>query len=525
MSIERVKQGERITAKGYNELVDAANANTNFYSDGVDFVHSKNGTVLKSKNNISENRLKVPRPYDCRLIRDAEDPDKHYFQVFDPFDHAKLYGYRPDHWWIWNGTAGQPYSDGDFNAVTKWATLKGQFPNNWEGVQLVPLTCYDDEAKAELDQKSYGYMFADTVYQNIPKHPQLDDVISAGTVQNQMIMVSYKLHTKNESTGQSNSFRIINCQGGEVNYGLDSALSDDNKIIIPDSYSIGLGLSSIGLALSASHEKVFDLYEFGNSNHVLKDLNDEFEDHLSPPGDILYRQNDLETIPGLSSKILNYIPLCALYLDNDTEYSKNNLRIDTPQNSIEHKVRTPFGKRPRKVDQLYKFDDKSYVYDEVSALKHDAPTQQDILIRGLSGDADVLRYLSLSCVESTPDSLVEETSCYSIDKSGKDNSLELYKFNESNEKPYEQIPASDLTDGKSDLVIRHKNDDAKVEYLKLTDVAHFGDNELNGMAGKGYAPADIASTETFTIGATGEKIIRIHGFAAKVAKDAYDTLD
>lgn len=46
MSIERVKQGEKITAKGYNELVDAANANSNFYSDGVDFVHSKNGTVL-----------------------------------------------------------------------------------------------------------------------------------------------------------------------------------------------------------------------------------------------------------------------------------------------------------------------------------------------------------------------------------------------------------------------------------------------------------------------------------------------
>ena len=116
--------------------------------------------------------------------------------------------------------------------------------------------------------------------------------------------------------------------------------------------------------------------------------------------------------------------------------------------------------------------------------------------------------------------MVDQTSCFSLDKDGKDHSLELYKFSEMEEKAYSQVPASDLAGGKSDLVFRHKDSegDTKVEYMKLTDVAHFADNELNAM-GKAYAPTDIASTEVFSIEGTDEKIIRIHGFKDKPAVD------
>lgn len=89
------------------------------------------------------------------------------------------------------------------------------------------------------------------------------------------------------------------------------------------------------------------------------------------------------------------------------------------------------------------------------------------------------------------------------------------------ENNYEDIPADDLQTKRSGLVFRHKDEagEAKAEYLRLTDVAHFGDDELNGM-NKQYAPTDIHSTETFTIGGTGERIIRINGFKDKIAQDA-----
>ena len=525
MAIDRVKEGEKITAVGYNQLVDAANANSNFYSNGIDFVHSKNGTTLKTRNDKEMSKLKVPRPFDCRLTIDPADPNTHYFQVFDPIDHAKLFGTLPQHWWIWNGTEASEYDLANVDQITKWATLSGNFTSNWNGVQLVALTCYEDQDAADKDQKTYGYMFADTAYQNIPNNVELPGVLSAAKVNSNMIMVSYKLATQNKSEGKSNSFRIINCQGGELNWGTDADLSNDNSGVIPDSVQPNIQLSSIGYALSNDNVKVIDLYKFDDASHIVNDINEEFGAEELPEGDVLYRQYDLLSQPGLSAKILNYIPLCSLWIDSDTTYSRDNLRENTPQRSIEHKARTPFGKRTRKVDQLYKYDDRKYVYNQISALKKDYKDQQDLILRAisadaLSGDANVLTYLSLSCLESTPDSMVDQTSCFSLDKDGKDHSLELYKFSEMEEKAYSQVPASDLAGGKSDLVFRHKvsEGDTKVEYMKLTDVAHFGDNELNAM-GKAYAPTDISSTEVFSVGGTDEKIIRIHGFKDKPAVD------
>ena len=530
MAIDRVKEGEKITAVGYNQLVDAANANSNFYSNGIDFVHSKNGTTLQARNDKEMTKLKVPRPFDCRLTIDPEDPTKNYFQVFDPIDHAKLFGTLPQHWWIWNGTEALDYDLNNVDQITKWATLSGNFTSNWNGVQLVALTCYEDQAAADKDQKTYGYMFADTAYQNIPNDIYIPGVLSAARVNSNMIMVSYKLATQNKSEGTSNSFRIINCQGGELNWGTDADLSDDNSEVIPDSVQniqSNIQLSSIGYAFSNDNAKVIDLYKFDDASHIVNEINEEFGAEDLPEGDVLYRQYDLLSQPGLSAKILNYIPLCSLWIDSDTSYSRDNLRENTPQRSIEHKARTPFGKRTRKVDQLYKYDDKNYVYNQISALKKDYPDQQDLILRSisadaLSGEANVLTYLSLSCLESTPDSMIDQTSCFSLDKDGNDHSLQLYKFSEMEEKAYSQVPASDLTGGKSDLVFRHKDSegDTKIEYMKLTDVAHFADNELNAIGGKEYAPTDISSTEVFSIEGTDEKIIRIHGFKDKPAVDA-----
>ena len=70
-------------------------------------------------------KLKVPRPFDCRLTIDPEDPTKNYFQVFDPIDHAKLFGTLPQHWWIWNGTEASEYDLSSVDQITKWATLSG----------------------------------------------------------------------------------------------------------------------------------------------------------------------------------------------------------------------------------------------------------------------------------------------------------------------------------------------------------------------------------------------------------------
>ena len=92
-------------------------------------------------------------------------------------------------------------------------------------------------------------MFADTAYQNIPNDIDLPGVLSAAKVNSNMIMVSYKLATQNKSEGVSNSFRIINCQGGELNWGTDADLSNDNSGVIPDSVQniqSNIQLSSIG---------------------------------------------------------------------------------------------------------------------------------------------------------------------------------------------------------------------------------------------------------------------------------------
>jgi len=215
--------------------------------------------------------------------------------VFDPIDHAKLFGTLPQHWWIWNGTEALDYDLNNVDQITKWATLSGNFTSNWSGVQLVALTCYEDQAAADKDQKTYGYMFADTAYQNIPNDIDLPGVLSAAKVNSNMIMVSYKLATKNKYEDVSNSFRIINCQGGELNWGTDADLSNNSEVI-PDSVQniqSNIQLSSIGYAFSNDNAKVIDLYKFDDASHIVDDINEEFGAEELPEGDVLYRQYDL----------------------------------------------------------------------------------------------------------------------------------------------------------------------------------------------------------------------------------------
>ena len=136
-------------------------------------------------------------------------------------------------------------------------------------------------------------MFADTAYQNIPNDIDLPGVLSAAKVNSNMIMVSYKLATKNKYEDVSNSFRIINCQGGELNWGTDADLSNDNSGVIPDSVQSNIQLSSIGYALSNDNVKVIDLYKFDDASHIVDDINEEFGAEELPEGDVLYRQYDL----------------------------------------------------------------------------------------------------------------------------------------------------------------------------------------------------------------------------------------
>lgn len=501
MAINRVQPGDDITAEGYNQLVDAANANAYFESPDFNFVDSAKGKTFTKRNDNKNNKLEVPRPFDCRLTCNADN--EVFFQVFDPLEHAYMFGELPDqnHWWIWDGTQGKKITiPADYN-ITKLLTLSGGTSDEWEGVQLLMLSCANDTPSLS-DDFIAGCMFADITYRDISRDVTCEGAGQCKVMNPELILCSYKLHTKNQATGESNSFRIINCGGGEVRYGTGADLSSDN-MPIPDTVAVdktAVPLSSIwypGKNESQEDETpIFSLFEFEKRDNQL-DISAIKAQDEEDRGDFLYREHSKENL----GESLRYLKFNDVYSIPDTQLCSY---LSAPQNSIEEA-----NVRGLRMRQIYGFD-KLSAYSNVLSAKAAYPDGQHVLFRGVKGDAAEVSYVDLSGVV-LPDAeeLDPKDPHMSIDKEGYNNALQLYKFKDDENKDYFDGNAIFQLD---DIVIRHvdENVNTRVDYVPLREIAHFADNETK--LDVGYENEKLSSTEVYLTPNTQERIIRIHGF-------------
>lgn len=497
MAINRVQPGDNITAEGYNQLVDAANANATFESPDFNFVDSSKGKTFSKRNRSKLNKLEVPRPFDCRLTCNASN--EVFFQIFDPIQHTYLFGEMPDQnfWFIWDGTKGKRIEIPDDYHYSKWLTLSGGTTDEWSGVQLLALSC-----TSEGEEFLAGCMFADLAYRDIERTITCEGVGKCKIINPEPIICSYKFQTKNPIDGESNSFRIINCGSGEMHYGSGAKLSGDD-IPVPDAAANtnqNFQLSSIdypSIGKDNDGRPIFSLFDFEKKDNQIQ-ISSIIRSGVTSRGDFLYRNHsDLGNV----AENLAYVKFNDVYTIPDTSLSAI---LPKPQNSIEDRVVN--GLRMR---QIFDFDDHRS-FNEVSAAQEDYLSAQHLLFRGIeqNGAAEV-NYIDLSAVAAVPDADIKDTDHKSIQHRIDDGALELYHFDQDVNIDYFD---KESNTGYGDIVLRYtreEDDPVEVDYVSLKDIAHFADNE---------SPLDedvtgISSTEVFITPNTHERIIRIHGFA------------